>query len=145
MRSRRYYGKHLSCHAVRMRRNGRSIKTITPGKTSSTKSRSPITSDISSVSSSMSTSSRSPTLWRRITSFRSSRRSSRTTSPRSSPRSDVTSPDFQDLNHLSSKLKSLHLAEVVPADAYAHKGVGSHRQQHLAANSINIPPAICAA
>ena len=37
MRSRRYYGKHLSCHAVRMRRNGRSTKTITELVPTSTK------------------------------------------------------------------------------------------------------------
>ena len=163
MRSRRYYGKHLSCHAVRMRKNGRSIKTITlvPHKT--------LTSDISSVSS-MSTDrasldSPSPTFWRRITNFRSSHRS-RTASPRSSPaslRSDAFSPsavtpndpdaflpESQDLKHLdtlSTKLKLFHLPAPpkasVHADSYSYKAMESHRKS-LPAISVTIPPPICA-
>ncbi|KAG0557991.1 hypothetical protein KC19_11G171100 [Ceratodon purpureus] len=166
MRSRRYYGKHLSCHAVRMRKNGRSTKTITlvPPKARLQ------TSDISSVSSvstdRTSSESASPTFWRRITSFRSSRRS-RTISPRcsgGSPRLHAISPsagthndqdafvpevqEFKDLDTLSTKLKLFQLAEApkacVSADGYSYKGMESHRK-NLPAMSITIPPPICAA
>lgn len=148
MRSRRYYAKHLSCHAVRMRRNGLTTRTIThllPSK----KTRSP-TSDMSSVSSSMASSndsSRSPTLWRRITSFGSSRRGSCRGSPGSSPTnnhlSDLTSPGASEMvMHQDDfrAMKSLHLPDA-PGMAYAYKGMRSHRT-HLPVVAVAVPPAI---
>lgn len=158
MRSRRYYGKHLSCHAVRMRRNGRSTKTITQ-LMPSTKSRSP-TSDISSVSSSVSTnesSSRSPTFWRRITSFRSSScssggRRSPGSSPSSTHRSDISSlpspPDASGIQKQEfpelDQLKSLHLPAAPPAEAYSYNAMGVSYRKQRPALSVTIPPAICA-
>lgn len=100
MKDRKFYGKHLSCHIVRMRRGGRSPESISPvsqephhklGKRSQ--------SNISSVSSSISSagassdytsSDHSPSFWYRISHLTSSRRryfsSSSSPSPSPSPR-----------------------------------------------------------
>lgn len=97
MKDRKFYGKHLSCHIVRMRRGGRSPESISPvsqephpklGKRSQ--------SNISSVSSSVSSagassdytsSDHSPSFWYRISHLTSSRRSyfSSSSSPSPSP------------------------------------------------------------
>jgi hypothetical protein len=97
MKDRKFYGKHLSCHVVRMRRGGRSPESISPvsqephhklGKRSQ--------SNISSVSSSISSagassdytsSDHSPSIWYRISHLTSSRRSyfSSSSSPSPSP------------------------------------------------------------
>lgn len=97
MKDRKFYGKHLSCHIVRMRRGGRSPESISPvsqephhkpGKRS--------LSNISSVSSSISSagasfdytsSDHSPSFWYRISHLTSSRRSyfSSSSSPSPSP------------------------------------------------------------
>lgn len=155
MRSRRYYSKHLSCHAVRMRKNGRSTKTITlvPHK-GFLKPRSPISCISSSSVSSRSTnraSSDSPTatFWRRLTTFRSSRHSWGGY-PRGSSvsrGSDALSPSdttelHQQFDDLSSALKSFSLGEVTPkswitADAHSHP-------TNRSAISVTMPPSICA-
>lgn len=165
MRGRRYYGKHLSCHAVRMRSNGRSIKTIFTMKANSTAGTSPSTESSSPTSDA---SNPSPTyFWRRFTAFRSSRtsRTAATTSPRSSTASseanvspskatdlhslnlDSFMSEMQDFSISLDRTKDsgskLALQSCVVADAYSYKqGMDSHRIKHRPI-SVTIPP-ICA-
>lgn len=115
MRSHRYYGKHLSCYAVRMRRNGRSTKAITTvscqkaliGKSSSVQ-----TSNTSPTSPNHHSRFESPAFWRRFRNLGSSRNLTQTSisSPSSSASqsSDTISPSaISAVDHLDSFISEM--------------------------------------
>lgn len=138
MKDKTNFGEHLSCHVVRMRRDGRSAETICSLDQTLSKSCSVcLTSDTSSVST-LSSDSRSRRFWSKITSFRSSRdvasSSPGSSSESSSPRTILPTAMAEDsescgseapeesfsfgspkdnigLDNLSAKLKSFYLGQ----------------------------------
>lgn len=149
MRGRRYYGKHLSCHAVRMRSNGRSIKTIFTMATNSTPTKTTTINSPSTASTSPTSEtspSPSPTyFWRRFTHFRSSRNSRPTiTSPRSSTASseaNVSPSKTVDSLNLDSFMSEMQDFSISLDKSKAFDTVGKDSASKLALQSCVVADA----
>ncbi|XP_024360544.1 uncharacterized protein [Physcomitrium patens] len=158
MRNRRYYCKHLSCHAVRMRQNGRSTRTVTPiAYKSSPEPKLLISSLISRSISPKSANctcpeSPRPTFWRKLTSFKLRRRGSRTITPQSSDITHTPSAISQSSqaqlhqarDNLSFKLRSFTLSIAACTSCVGDEAHSQSSRSNQGVISITIPTPICA-